>query len=61
CCRVSVDGETRFTCVDGPDFDAHKVDWDLLFARQRTYLDEEKQSLELWQQSQDDTHSCSCS
>ena len=59
CCRVSVDGVTRFTCVDGPDFDAHKVDWDLLFARQRTYLDEEKQSLELWQQSQSATHHCS--
>ena len=42
CCRVSVDGVTRFACVDGPDFDAHKVDWDLLMARQRSYLDEEK-------------------
>jgi ferredoxin--NADP+ reductase len=49
CCRVSVDGVTRFTCVDGPDFDGHKVDWDLLFARQRIYLDEEKCSLERWQ------------
>jgi len=49
CCRVSVDGVTKFTCVDGPDFDGHKVDWDLLFARQKTYLDEEKRSLELWQ------------
>ena len=42
CCRVAVDGVTRFACVDGPDFDGHKVDWDLLMARQRTYLDEEK-------------------
>ncbi|HEY83379.1 MAG TPA: sulfide/dihydroorotate dehydrogenase-like FAD/NAD-binding protein [Dehalococcoidia bacterium] len=49
CCRVSVGGVTRFTCVDGPDFDGHQVDWDLLLARQRTYLDEEKRSLELWQ------------
>jgi len=49
CCRVSVGGVTRFTCVDGPDFDGHEVDWDLLLARQRTYLDEEKRSLELWQ------------
>ena len=49
CCRVSVGGVTRFTCVDGPDFDGHKVDWDLLFARQRIYLDEEKRSLEQWQ------------
>jgi ferredoxin--NADP+ reductase len=50
CCRVSVGGVTRFVCVDGPDFDAHQVDWDLLFARQKTYLDEEKESLEKWQQ-----------
>lgn len=49
CCRVEVDGVTKFTCVDGPDFDAHQVDWDLLMARQRIYLDEEKQSLQLWQ------------
>jgi len=49
CCRVSVDGVTRFVCVDGPDFDGHQVDWDLLFARQRIYLEEEKLSLEQWQ------------
>ncbi|MFC2018974.1 sulfide/dihydroorotate dehydrogenase-like FAD/NAD-binding protein [Chloroflexota bacterium] len=55
CCRVSVDGVTKFTCVDGPDFDAHKVDWDLLFARQRSYLDEEKASFEQWQSE------CGCS
>jgi len=53
CCRVSVGGETKFTCVDGPEFDGHQVDWDLLFARQRTYLNEEKRSLELC-----DKHSC---
>jgi NAD(P)H-flavin reductase len=50
-CRVSVGGVTKFTCVDGPDFDGHQVDWDELMARQRIYLDEEKRSLELWQQS----------
>ncbi len=44
CCRVAVGGVTKFTCVDGPDFDGHQVDWDLLTARQRTYLDEEKHS-----------------
>ena len=49
CCRVSVGGETKFACVDGPDFDGHQVDWDLLFARQRIYLDEEKRSFEQWQ------------
>ena len=41
-CRVSVGGKTRFACVDGPDFDGHEVDWDLLLERQRQYLDEEK-------------------
>jgi NAD(P)H-flavin reductase len=48
CCRVSVDNTTKFVCVDGPEFDGHKVDWDLLLKRQMTYCDEEKQSLGLW-------------
>jgi len=48
CCRVSVGGETKFACVDGPDFDGHQVDWDLLMSRQRAYLDEEKESVKLW-------------
>lgn len=52
CCRVSVGGETRFACVDGPEFDGHEVDWDLLMNRQRSYLDEEKKSLELCQAEQ---------
>ncbi len=47
-CRVSVGGVTRFVCIDGPDFDGHQVDWDLLFARQRIYLDEEKSSAEAY-------------
>ena len=45
-CRVSVGGRTRFACVDGPEFDGHQVDWDLLLKRQRIYLDLEKQALE---------------
>jgi len=48
CCRVSVGGVTKFACVDGPDFDGHRVDWDLLFARQKVYLDEEKHSFDDW-------------
>jgi ferredoxin/flavodoxin---NADP+ reductase len=48
-CRVDVAGETKFACVDGPEFDGHKVDFDLLMARLRTYLPEEKQSLELFE------------
>jgi ferredoxin--NADP+ reductase len=49
CCRVEVGGATKFVCVDGPDFDGHQVDWELLLARQRIYLDEEKRSFERWQ------------
>jgi ferredoxin--NADP+ reductase len=48
CCRVEVGGVTKFACVEGPDFDGHQVDWNLLAARQRTYTAEEKQSLGQW-------------
>lgn len=47
-CRVDVGGETFYTCVDGPEFDAHKVDFDLLMTRQSTYQEHEKQALERW-------------
>jgi ferredoxin--NADP+ reductase len=47
-CRVSVGGETKFACADGPDFDGHKVDWDQLMSRQRTFVNEEKISFESW-------------
>ena len=53
-CRVEVGGQTRFVCVDGPEFDGHQVDWDQLLARQRIYLDQEKQAVEKWQ------HDCQC-
>jgi len=45
-CRVTVGGQTRFACVDGPEFDAHMVDFQELMARQRMYLDKEKRALE---------------
>jgi ferredoxin--NADP+ reductase len=45
-CRVEVGGRTYFACVDGPEFDGHQVDWDLLMARQRIYLEQERESLE---------------
>jgi ferredoxin--NADP+ reductase len=47
-CRVSVGGETRFVCVDGPEFDGHEVDFDLLMARQRQYVAQEKKSLDAY-------------
>jgi len=40
-CRVAVDGKTKFTCVDGPEFDGHQVDFDLLTSRLRMYCDQE--------------------
>lgn len=43
-CRVLVGGETKFACVDGPDFDAHQVDWDLLLSRRKAYLGPETNS-----------------
>ena len=41
-CRVTVGGEMKFACVDGPEFDGHKVDFDELMMRNRTYIDMEK-------------------
>jgi ferredoxin--NADP+ reductase len=46
-CRVTVGGETKFVCVDGPEFDAHQVDFDELMQRQKTYIEEEKLALKL--------------
>ena len=45
-CRVKLGDRTLFTCVDGPEFDAHLVDWDMVLARQKIYTDEEKCSLD---------------
>jgi NAD(P)H-flavin reductase len=53
CCRVSINNATKFACVDGPEFDGHMVDWDLLAKRQLGYCDEEKESL-------DSYHTCQC-
>ena len=45
-CRVEVDGETKFACVDGPEFDGHKVNFDLLIKRLSTYEKQEKEALD---------------
>lgn len=49
-CRVEVGDETKFCCVDGPEFDGHKVDFDLLMKRQMMYLDEEKIVMEKYRE-----------
>ena len=41
-CRVTVGGETKFACVDGPDFDAHKIDFDEVINRTKIYKDQER-------------------
>ena len=41
-CRLTVGGETKFACVDGPDFDGHKVDWDESLKRGKMYFDWER-------------------
>jgi ferredoxin--NADP+ reductase len=50
-CRVTVDGKTKFTCVDGPEFDAHKVNFDEAMRRQGMYKTEEKTKI-------DEGHDC---
>lgn len=45
-CRVSVGGCTKFACVDGPEFDGHEVDFDLLTSRLRMYYSQEKEAME---------------
>jgi ferredoxin/flavodoxin---NADP+ reductase len=47
-CRVMVGDSVQFACVDGPEFDAHKVDFDLLVARQKMYSPQEKLSMEIF-------------
>lgn len=48
-CRVTVGGKTKFVCVDGPEFDAHKVDWNEMLSRMKSYKAEEAEALQQWQ------------
>lgn len=47
-CRVSIGGKTKFVCVDGPEFDAHQVDWDNMMMRMKSFKERE----------QEDNHKC---
>jgi NAD(P)H-flavin reductase len=49
-CRVKIGEQVKFACVDGPDFDGHKVDFDDLMIRLRRHVAEERAALEHWQQ-----------
>jgi len=55
-CRIEVDGTTRFACVDGPHFDAHLVDWNLILARRKAYLEEEIVSQERHNYGESQSH-----
>ncbi|MGB7846855.1 MAG: sulfide/dihydroorotate dehydrogenase-like FAD/NAD-binding protein [Candidatus Acidiferrum sp.] len=47
-CRVLVGGKSQFACVDGPEFDAHDVNFDVLMQRNRTYREQEKRALDAY-------------
>lgn len=48
-CRVEVGGETKFVCVDGPEFDGHQVNFDLLLSRQEIYCNQEKECMSAYE------------
>ena len=48
-CRVTVGGKTKFVCVDGPEFDAHEVDWTEMLSRMKSYKAEETEAMEQYQ------------
>ena len=48
CCRITLGGETKFSCIDGPEFDGHLVDWEELEKRNKIYLDKEKHICNLY-------------
>jgi hypothetical protein len=50
-CRVKVGDQIKFACVDGPDFDGHRVDFDDLMVRLKRFAAEEKAALERWTES----------
>ena len=45
CCRLTVDGKTKYACIDGPEFDGHSVDFDEAILRSKIYVDEEREYL----------------
>lgn len=49
-CRVTVGGKTKFVCVDGPEFDAHEVDWNEMLSRMKSYKTEETEAMEQWEE-----------
>ena len=52
-CRVTVDGKTKFVCVDGPEFDAHGVDWNEMLSRMKAFKAEEAEAMEAYKASKE--------
>lgn len=57
-CRVLVDGETKFACVDGPEFDARKVDFNLMMSRLGLYRPEEAEAVETYEKECESETGC---
>jgi ferredoxin/flavodoxin---NADP+ reductase len=57
-CRVLIDGKSEFACVDGPEFDGHKVNFEVLVQRNSMYRGAEQQSLEEFKHSRELEHGC---
>ncbi len=63
-CRLSIGGQTKFVCIDGPEFDGSLVDWDEMFKRMGTFRDAEREEMEHYEEhlrgfaKQEELHSC---
>ena len=57
-CRVLIDGKSEFACVDGPEFDGHKVNFEVLVQRNSMYRSAEQQSIEQYKRSREVEHAC---
>ncbi len=51
-CRVEVGGQTKFVCVDGPEFDGHQVDFDMMMKRQSAYKKQESRAMDVYKDHQ---------
>ena len=54
-CRVTVHGKTKFVCVDGPEFDAHGVDWNEMLSRMKAFKAEEMEAMEAYKEGTQNT------
>jgi len=60
-CRVMIDGKSEFACVDGPEFDGHRVNFEVLVQRNAMYRTAEQQSMEEFKHRREAEHACMAS